>query len=187
MKNLYTFLAKSGGGKDTVVDILIKEYFPDAIKLISKCDREERYPGEPTHEFVTREQLIADRAAGQVVAYNHYNSHDYWATRDQVDRSDMYVIDKPGVIQLKREYHSKPIKVIAFGVSAETSMMRMLKRGDSAESVAARLAVDDAAFANLAEIADLYISVDNLTPEETAEMVAIFIKAEENRLQPERV
>lgn len=180
MKNfLFCILGRSGSGKDTLFEGL-KAYFPDKKKLISKTTREPRFEGEDCHEFCTEADLVADRAAGQVVAYNKYADNHYWATKQQVDAADFYIVDVPGLIQLKNEYDGdKIIKAIGLKVSPETSLMRMLKRGDSADKVTARLAVDDEAFSGLETICDFCISSDDLEKNETARIVAEYIKAVE--------
>lgn len=175
-KFIWCILGRSGSGKDTLLAELLTNYYPNRTKVISKTTRQKRFDGEDCHIFATEKELDTDRKLGEVVAYNHYAGNHYWATKTQIDNADFYIVDVPGLIQLKKDYDGdKKIKAIGLKVSAETSLDRMIKRGDSIEKAAARLDVDDEAFAGLERLCDICITADNLLPNEVAKIIADYI------------
>lgn len=134
-------LGKSGSGKTTIVKKLNKEYGYEILD--SYTTRRPRYEGEEGHTFIDIETFaqLLDK-----VAYNNFNGHHYCATKNQVDMSDLYVIDVPGLKQLKELYHGKEIISIYIDVPMEVCLERMRNRGDSEDKCWERLRHDDEAF-----------------------------------------
>ncbi len=180
MSTLIAVIGGSGSGKTTAVEKIIEKYLPKETSVESCTTRPQRYVGETGHKFCTIADLEADRKSGKIVAYNHYAGYDYWATIDQIEKAKFYIVDIPGLIQLKREYKgNKKIIVIGLGITIETAAKRMRARGDSPEKIANRLALDGDAFADVADMSDLFIRVDNLTPDQVADIMANYIKITE--------
>ncbi len=181
---IWCIVGRSGSGKDTLLDDLLANYYPGRTKVISKTTRAQRYPEEACHVFASEDDLREDQAQGKVVAYNYYAGNHYWATSDQIDAADFYIVDVPGLVQLKRDYKGdKTIKAIGLKVTPETSIQRMCKRGDDPEKVFERASVDDEAFRDINKVSNLCLSCDNLTAAETAHIVADFISTVERRCQ----
>jgi guanylate kinase len=168
---LFCVLGRSGSGKDTLVDELIKRH-PEWVKLISKTTRNKRFPEENTHVFSTHEEYLREKEAGKVVAYTNYNGNEYWATTDQIENSFFYVLDPVGLEQLKREYKGKK-KIISIGLSicSSVSLGRMRKRGDNEKSISERLALDETAFKDLSQIVDMYVKADEFESKKLADYI----------------
>ena len=180
MSTFIAIIGASGSGKTTVVENLVKEYFPNEEIVISKTKRKRRFVTETGHEFCTAADLEKDRRSGCIVAYNYYDGNEYWATIEQIEKSKFFVVDIPGLMQLKREYKGpKKILTIGLGITAETAAKRMKARGDSPEKIADRLALDGDAFRDVADMSDLFIKVDNLSVEQVTDIVANYIKITE--------
>lgn len=138
MKNIYCIQGPSGVGKSTVTEYLCKVYGYSAV--CSNTDRPPRYPGEEGHVFLTPEEF--DRLP-PLVAYTEYCGHRYGVPAEDIDKNDIYVIDPPGIVELKQKYHGKKgIVVIELTASIEELRSRMKKRGDSEEKIQERLAND---------------------------------------------
>lgn len=175
MKNLYCIVGRSGSGKDTLVDSLLKLH-PEWKKLISKTTRPQRNPNESCHVFTTVSEYIKDNEKGTVMAHNVYNSNHYWATSEQVDEADIYIIDVPGLIELKNKYQGKKeIKALGLYISDKISAERMAKRGDTPEAIAERLKVDDEAFRDVGAYTDALINCEDMTPEDVAQFAEALI------------
>ena len=134
-------LGKSGSGKTTIVEKLNKEYGYEILE--SYTTRKPRYEGETGHQFV---DLITFEALPDKVAYNEFDGNHYCATKSQVDEADLYVVDVPGLKQLKQLYQGKEIISIYIDVPMEDCLERMRKRGDSEDKCWERLRHDNSAF-----------------------------------------
>lgn len=175
MKNIYCIVGRSGSGKDTLVELLFKKH-PEWKRVVSKTTRAPRSPNEDCHVFTDKAEYLKDAAAGIVVAHNVYNGNDYWATTKQVDEADIYIIDIPGLIELRQKYcGEKGIKALGLYISDEVSEERMAKRGDKPEAIAERLKVDDEAFKDLGSYTDALINCENMAPEAVAQFADALI------------
>lgn len=160
-------LGKSGCGKTTIVEKLNKEYGYEILS--SYTTREPRYDGETGHQFI---DLITFEALPNKVAYNEFNGNHYCATKSQVDDADLYVIDVPGLKQLKQLYHGKKIISIYIDVPMEDCLNRMRRRGDSEDKCWERLRHDDDAFRGVKGEVDYVV---NGIPDHTWFQVAAII------------
>lgn len=143
MNNTILLIAgASGSGKNTVADLLTS-YF-DMQQLQSYTTRPQRYSGEKGHIFVNDERF--DELVN-IVAFTEFNGHRYCATSDQVEDSDIYIIDLDGIEFFKNKYRgSKKIKVVYLFNNRSTRFERMLDRGDKVMTAIERLEHDDEAF-----------------------------------------
>ena len=83
-------VGRSGTGKD----YLAKQLAEKGLKQVkSYTTRPKRSEDEDTHIFVTKEEaaLLTDR-----VAETRIGEYEYFATREQVEESDIYIVDPKG-------------------------------------------------------------------------------------------
>lgn len=183
-KNIYLIVGPSGSGKTTLCNILEEEY---GLKMLnSYTTRPPRYEGEVGHVFVTKEEFeqLQDKCA-----YTYFNGYEYCATIEQIDESDLYVIDPDGVEFLLDSYdRGKQIVPFILNVSAGNAIKRMKERGDNAEKIIERFLHDVEAFKDVIKIMeDRYLSfyrlnTDNDTPEVLAKHMAALINLEESKV-----
>lgn len=170
-------VGRSGSGKTTVAEYLEEFYGLKSIQ--SYTTRPKRSANETGHTFVTQDEF--DEIRGYVVAYNFYNGYEYAATKTQIEENDIYVVDIPGLLELKERYDgSKEIVVVGLYVDDSTALQRMMDRGDSLQKILERLE-SDKCFANLALYCDLYIKTDNSSPAITARTIAAYLEIDNAR------
>ena len=143
MKNIYLLIGRSGSGKSTVADILEKKYGWKVLQ--SYTTRQPRFDGETGHTFVSKEEFdkLEDKCA-----YTLFAGNEYCATSQQVDESDVYVIDPAGVEYFMQKYtgHKHPICAI-INISEEEARRRMsMRKGASEEETERRIENDRFAF-----------------------------------------
>lgn len=127
MKNIYLIVAPSGAGKTCIVKELEKKY--GLKQLMSYTTRPPRYKGEQGHIFVTDIQF---NKLNDIAAYTKFCGYRYCTTAQQIEESDLYVIDPNGIRNMKQCYRGKKhIKVIYINVDMKTRYERMKKRAEA--------------------------------------------------------
>lgn len=141
MHNIYLIYGRSGVGKTTVANLLSEKYGYSQIS--SYTDRKPRHSGEIGHVFISTEEF--NKIRPQMVAYTLFDGHQYGVTAEEIDRNDIYVIDKAGIENLRKNYHgSKGLVVIWLVASTAECERRMAARGDSSSAIRQRMAFDAA-------------------------------------------
>lgn len=159
-------MGESGSGKDTIAEILKLDYGFTPLK--SYTTRHPRYEGENTHIFVTPQDFAH---LHNKVAFTSYNGHVYCATEDQVNNSDIYVIDPDGVNYMKGHYKGqKEIICVYIKVSPIKRFWRMLCRGDGIRESYGRIKNDKVAFKDVSKMADVIVQNEN-SPDEAAKII----------------
>lgn len=137
-------IGPSGSGKTATAEYLQKTYGLAAVA--SYTTRPPRNPKENGHTFITEEEF--DRLQ-DIVAYTKFANYRYCVTKEQIDNSDVYIVDLYGAQTLKELYKGeKEFLVFYLNVSPEMCAERMLARGDGGLEVANRLENDKTAFLN---------------------------------------
>ena len=137
-KPLHLFVGPSASGKTSVANALDKYGYK---QVYSYCTRKPRYEGEPGHVFITKEEF--DKLEN-VIAYTEYDNTFYCSTAAQLDESDIYVVDIPGVKTLIENYNTeREICIWYFGVDVWSRVKRMRDRGDSDTAIVDRILTDE--------------------------------------------
>ena len=99
-------------------------------QLLSYSTRPKRTPDENTHAFITEEEAgqLTDRIAETVI-----NGYQYFATKQQLNENDIYIIDPNGLDYLLESCKNDGYRFIIIYVSAdtETRRKRATGRGDA--------------------------------------------------------
>lgn len=143
---IFLIVGASGSGKTTIVSELEKRYGLKSI--MSYTTRKPRYENESGHIFVAESDMPQ---SSEMVAYTYYNANHYWATQQQADVCDLYIVDPSGTDFFKQNYRgSKKYKVIKLTAQKDIRLERMIKRGDSVDQATQRILLDEVEFANFA-------------------------------------
>lgn len=149
---IFLIVGPSGSGKTTLCDQL--RVLSKLQVLESYTTRKPRYEGERGHVFVRSLEDCKDT----IVAYTVFDGHEYWATQQQVEDSDLYVIDPEGVAYFRQHYTGKKwIKTILIDAPWQERYRRMRGRGDSIFAALRRLWHDRRVFRGWARQADFVI------------------------------
>lgn len=147
-------VGKSGSGKTSVCDELERFFKWKVLK--SYTTREKRNENEDSHTFVSEEEFDL---LTNICAYTVFDGHRYCATQQQVDESDIYVIDLNGLDYFRQHYQGTKIVIpIYLDVSIKTQYRRMKARGDSTMNALRRVIHDWFAFRKVIE--KVYVHID---------------------------
>lgn len=139
MKKLFCILGETARGKDTFARILENDY---GLRQVVSCTTRPMRSGEQEgreHYFISEEQFydIRDFGTDEIVAYTQIGDYRYFATRDELMNSDIYIIDPIGLDSLKdyikRSHLNISICAIYITSSYEVAKERAALRGDDLE------------------------------------------------------
>lgn len=121
-------IGRSGSGKSTLANYLTEKY--GLKQLESYATRPMRVKNEKGHRFITPEEAknFTDRVAETVI-----NGYEYFATRQQVDECDVYVIDPKGLIELCKRMPDTTFYVAYLSASNNCRMKAATSRADDPE------------------------------------------------------
>lgn len=179
MKNIYCIVGESGTGKSYIVSQLCKKH--KLTELCSYTTREPRDEDEQGHIFITGvSPAQIHKRYPNIVAETLFNGHMYWCTQEQVEQSDLYIIDPAGLDFFKKTYHgNKKIKTIYLRAAAITRRLRMKRRGDDEDQIEARILHDRTAFAEAEKMADFVVWNDSAAM--TVDKIWEYIQEQESK------
>lgn len=122
MKTL--ILGRSAVGKDYLAYKLSKKFGLKGVK--SKTTRPIRFLHEDTHIFVNQE--TADKEVNKV-AETKINGYTYYATEEDVEKADYYIIDPLGLYQLVDNMPETRFHVVYIICPDELRCKRFMERG----------------------------------------------------------
>ena len=126
MNNIYLIVGCSGSGKTTIVNTLEEKYGLKSIQ--SYTTRPKRSDSETGHIFISDEEY--DKLEN-ILACTEFCNYRYCATAEQINESDLYVIDPAGIESLKAFYKGdKQFKIIYIKSDITTRYERMRFRSE---------------------------------------------------------
>lgn len=160
-KNIILLVGKSASGKTTITNSLEKNFGFKSLQ--SYTTRPKRTTNETGHTFVTNEEF---NNLKDICAYGEFGGYKYCATKEQVDNSDIYVIDAQGVEYFKKYYHGKrKPRVVYISISPIKRFIRLVKR-DGFKNGLTRWLQDISHFKGVKKVIDCEIKIkkDNNCP-----------------------
>jgi len=165
---IYCIMGRTGSGKDHLAKMLARKGLRN---VLSYATRPKRFEKEATHVFITKEEAAkiptTERAASTVIG-----EYEYFATKEQVKDSDIYIIDPKGLMELARNMPDTAIHVVYVHAPEEDRLKRASVRGgkDKAEAekeaFIKRSAAEDEQFKEFEEFLDAYVENDGAVPDE---------------------
>lgn len=154
-KPLICLIGKSGCGKNFIANKLERKGYTSVKSYTTRPIRQNDENDINTHIFISPDWV--DDYKDDIVADTYFNGAYYFATRQQLNNSDIYILDKDGLKQLFRNYHDRDILAIYIDCDSSICAERMSKRGDSDESIMSRLQHDAIAFDGVEELCDFVV------------------------------
>lgn len=93
MHTVFLVVGESGSGKDSLVTKLCDEL--GYKQLISYATRPRRNNEGDTHIFISPDEV--EQYKDQMIAYTRIGDFEYFATKEQLYKNDLYVIDYRGI------------------------------------------------------------------------------------------
>ncbi|MCI1694860.1 hypothetical protein [Aneurinibacillus aneurinilyticus] len=121
MKRIVCLVGESGSGKSTIAQLLEEQYGHTSIP--SYTTRPPRHPKEKGHIFISQKKFDAIRP--DLVAYTKFSGAEYGATRQQIEKHDIYIIDPAGVDELAIHIGRENMTVIYIQVDTQERHRRM--------------------------------------------------------------
>lgn len=118
-------VGRTASGKDTVAKNLIENF--NLKKVVSYTDRPRR-EDEPddSHIFVSTEEI--QKLIPDMIAKTEINGYTYGATRQQVEESDIYVIDPDGLFEIVKTMPNTAFHVISVEADDNKRKQHYLER-----------------------------------------------------------
>ena len=161
-KPLILLIGTSGSGKTSLANKLYKRYGYVPLKsYTTRPPRENDDADLSSHNFCTMQEAAFIAEHDEIIAKSWFNNFFYFATKSQIDASDLYVTDVVGLKDLYRNYIGKPIISIYLDVDGSICAERMSKRGDSNEAIMSRLQHDAEAFKDARDYCDFVCDNSN--------------------------
>ena len=91
----------------------------------------------------------------------YFDGNFYWARKEQLNTSDLYIIDKKGIEKLKELKYIRPFIVIYIDLDEDKRIENMKKRGDDNMAIYKRLTNDKNMFDGIEKLADFIVNGDN--------------------------
>ena len=141
MDRIICLIGPSGCGKSTVAKLAAEKYGARVLK--SYTTRPQRNEHDTDHIFITKEEYESNDY--DKVAYTYFDNHHYFATRQQIQENDIYILDQIGLKQLYENLGRMNVFSIYINVSSEVRFRRMLASRNE-EEASRRIAHDDKVF-----------------------------------------
>ena len=174
-KFLILLIGESGSGKTTLANQLNKQY---GLKILnSYTTRPKRYEDESGHVFITEEEAEQITTHDRVVADTIFDGHLYFATWEQIDDADVYIVDPDGFRKLLKNYYGNK-KLVAFFINTDekTRRQRMRDRGDTDDQIEKRIKHDLVVFPRIPNHSIDMILNGKKSPEKLARIVMRHVK-----------
>lgn len=162
---LICIVGETASGKDTVVNETIRRFYDYRIRQVcSYTDRPMRNneTNGVEHYFITTDEFneLKENRKNDILAYTHIidennpnsQGYQYMALTDEVNKSQIYIIDYIGLKNLK-EMHGDSISIVSVYITApyETRMNRAKERSDFNTSFKKRVENEQAQFDEFSE------------------------------------
>ena len=176
MKTVFLIAGESSSGKDLLSNMLVN----DGYKLVKSYTTRPRRTGEHyTHIFIDSNEV--EQYRDDIIAYTKIGEYEYFATKQQLLESDIYIIDPRGIKYMKSKYNDVRFVVIYLNVSEEERRFRAENiRKDNIEEIEKRFKAEREQFDDFKLHAAFEYSVCNYDVNKAYKILKNIIEIEKN-------
>lgn len=161
MKNkMICILGKSASGKDTVARYLQDKYNLKPVVSYTTREKRETETEGVEHYFISTQEGVKIIRDTVICASTVINGVLYFATENDINKADIYVIDPRGLKQLERTRPDMQLIPLLVWCDEDEAITRYIERGGTLEEYEKRAAAEDKQFKDFEDNGD-YISVCN--------------------------
>lgn len=148
-KKLFCIIGRTSTGKSTLSKEVAKQL---NLKVVKSYTTRPLRPGEvkaeSDHYFISEKDY--SKYITDIIAYTEINGYRYFATRQELDQSDIYVIDPKGFYELLYWYsiekiQAQPVPIYIY-LPDSLRYVRAYDRGDDMETWLERSKAEDSQF-----------------------------------------
>ena len=174
MKTVFLICGESSSGKDSLATMLKH----DGYKVLkSYTTRPKRINESNTHIFIKPEDVVQYK--NDMIAYTKIGTYEYFATKQQLIDSDIYIIDPKGIEYLKSKIKNIKFITIFINVPEEERKKRALYiRKDDPEAVEKRFEAERKQFDNFKLNAGFDYSICNYDLNKAYKILKFIIETE---------
>lgn len=156
-------MGKSGAGKTTVLDELVKLGFKRAVTYTTRPIRPNEKAGVD-YEFVSTEEFERMEKAGMFAETAHTGMYEYGSLKvSYMDEMTVIILTPVGAENVMRRLGKENLLVVYLDADHRLLIKRLRERGDDPKEIIRRLSEDESRFGRAYEICDFRIQQDEKT------------------------
>jgi len=146
VKNIICIVGRTASGKDTIARELEKRGLRLVVSSTTRPIRPSETEGKE-HYFINEEQAAKDlENMDNIAAYTEINDCKYYTTIEELEKSNVYVIDPNGIRYLKEKHPDIRLIVVYVSCMKITNRRHALDRGDAESTFEKRYAAESIQF-----------------------------------------
>lgn len=173
---VFCLVGESSSGKDSIANLLEKKGYKI---LKSYTTRPKRKEEKETHIFITDEEV--NQYKDDIIAYTRIGNYQYFATKQQLFDSDIYIIDPYGLRSLKNNNKDIRFITIYIYVKEYERRQRARQRGDVEEEINKRFINEYDRFAEFKQKFEYDYAISNYNLNKSIQIIKKIIDVELER------
>lgn len=178
-KIVFLIVGESASGKDSLANMLCENL--GLKKVVSYTTRPRRIgESEDSHVFISKDEV--EQYRDDMIAYTEINSNFYFATRQQIMDSNLYLIDPTGSNHLRALMKDDNIRFVTIYINTppEIRRERAMMRGDLPIIYQSRAEDEEYQFSYFKRAAKYDYAVSNIDINKAYQVIKNIIEVETN-------
>lgn len=179
-KVIFLFIGRTASGKSSLARYMCKNFgFKQVKSYTTRPPRDGEINGYEDHYFVSEKEFSEIKSNKELVAYTKINGYEYGTTLDELEKSDIYVIDPDGVKYLKEHCSGFKFVEIYFSSPFEIAKSRYIRRDGDEKSFYNRYNSEDEQFSKYEQDAEYdHLFVNDMKFSKAASALCDLMKSE---------
>lgn len=145
-KSIILIVGETACGKDTLTKYLKEAH---GLRAVCSYTTREKRPSETEgkeHYFITDSKADRILDSEEIVAYTKIGNFRYFATKSELEKSDIYIIDPNGIAYLKENHPDVIPYIVYVTCDKEIAISHAAKRGDDKDVLSKRIEAEKEQF-----------------------------------------